>query len=59
MRKTTRTFILNDGRSVQRLSKNVGGEENSARSYFWFLHELLPCEKADCQGLPVRRSPGS
>src|SRR5437588_2495945 len=44
MNKTTRseTFILNNARSVKRLSKNVRGEENSARSYFWFLHELLP-----------------
>jgi hypothetical protein len=36
------TFILNNSRSVKRLSKNAQGEENSPRSYFWFLHELLP-----------------
>ena len=43
MNKTTKseTFILNNVRSVKLLSKNVRGEENSARSYFWFLHELL------------------
>jgi hypothetical protein len=44
MKKTTstETFILNNARSVKRLSQNVRGEENSARSYFWFLHALLP-----------------
>jgi hypothetical protein len=43
MKKTTstETFILNNTRSVKRLSKNVRGEENSARSFFWFLHALL------------------
>jgi hypothetical protein len=38
---STETFILNNIRSVKRLSKNVRGEENSPRSYFWFLHALL------------------
>ena len=61
MRKTTRseTFILNDARSVKRLSQNVRGEENSARSYFWFLHALLPSvggviEQADLEAAVLK-----
>jgi hypothetical protein len=42
MKKTagSETFILNNTRSVRRLSKNVRGEENSARSYLCFLLAL-------------------
>jgi hypothetical protein len=60
MNKTTgETFILNNARSVRRLSKNVRGEENSARSYFWFLHALLPSvggviEQADLEAAVLK-----